>query len=208
VAFVEPGRLDIRQHRLNEAGVAEQFRRNCGVRFQSKRTIVAFRRIRGNQLSQPRAERGWSAEDRLREASEVLGGSGGYWMGRIGGRSLLVRYGHLIHLDADRLLRTEKYFERHGMKTVFFARFIALLRIFGSILAGVAHMPFPTFSVVNMLGGVIWATTFSALGFVFGKNLPLLDDYIEEISIGVTVVLVVAGAVYWWRRRKTPTEPA
>jgi membrane protein DedA with SNARE-associated domain len=136
----------------------------------------------------------------------VLGGSGGYWLGRIGGRGLLVRYGHLIHLDADRLLRTEKYFERHGMKTVFFARFIALLRIFGSIFAGIAHMPFATFSIVNLLGGFIWAVTFSTLGYLFGKNLPLLDDYLFEVTVAVTVILVVAALVYWWRRRTTQNE--
>ncbi len=136
----------------------------------------------------------------------VVGGSGGYWVGRIGGRGMLVRYGHLIRLDSERLLRTEQYFERHGAKTVFFARFIALLRIFGCILAGVAHMPFPTFSAVNLLGGLVWAVTFSSLGFVFGKNLPLLDDYLGEISIAVSVILVVAALVYWRHRRKSSRE--
>lgn len=132
----------------------------------------------------------------------VLGGSGGYWVGRIGGRGLLVRQGHWIRLDADRLARTEKYFERHGMKTVFLARFVALLRIFGSLMAGVAHMPFPTFSAVNFAGGLLWAVTFSAVGFVFGKNLSKLDDYLGEISIVLSVLVVVGYLVYRWREQK------
>ena len=133
----------------------------------------------------------------------VLGGSSGYWIGRAGGRDLLIRYGHLIRLSPERLLRTERYFDRHGAKTVFFARFVALLRIFGSLLAGVAHMPFPSFSMVNLTGGFLWAATFSALGYLFGKNLSVLDDYVTEISLAVLVVLVIAALVYWRRARRT-----
>ena len=134
----------------------------------------------------------------------VLGGSGGYWVGRLGGRGLLVRYGHLIRLDADRLARTEAYFQRHGAKTVFVARFIALLRIFGSLMAGVAHMPFPTFSIVNLAGGALWAATFSAVGYFFGKNLSLLDQYLGRISIGVLVLVIAGFLVYRSRRADKP----
>ena len=133
----------------------------------------------------------------------VLGGSGGYWVGRLGGRGLLVRHGHWVRLDADRLARTEKYFERHGAKTVFFARFVALLRIFGSLMAGVAHMPFPTFTVVNFAGGLLWAVTFSTVGFMFGKNLSTLDDYLGEISIVLSVLVVAGFLVYRWRENKS-----
>ena len=129
----------------------------------------------------------------------ILGGSGGYWLGRVGGRSLLERYGHLLRLDAQRLARTEAYFERHGVKTVFFARFVALLRIFGSLMAGVAHMPFPTFSVVNAVGGLLWAVTLSAVGYLFGRNLHKLDDYLGEVGIVLSVLVVIGYVYYRWR---------
>ena len=132
----------------------------------------------------------------------VLGGSGGYWVGRLGGRGLLVRHGRWIRLDAARLARTESYFKRHGAKTVFVARFVALLRIFGSLMAGVAHMPFPTFTAVNFAGGLLWAVTFSAAGFVFGKNLSRLDDYLAEISIALSVLAVIGFLVYRWREKR------
>ena len=131
----------------------------------------------------------------------VLGGSGGYWIGRVGGRSLLDRYGHLLRLDAKRMAKTEAYFERHGVKTVFFARFVALLRIFGSLMAGVAHMPFATFSAVNFAGGLLWAVTFSALGFLFGKNLSKLDDYLGEVGLVMSALVVVGYLVYRWREQ-------
>ena len=131
----------------------------------------------------------------------VLGGSGGYWIGRVSGRSLLDRYGHLLRLDAKRMAKTEAYFERHGIKTVFFARFVALLRIFGSLMAGVAHMPFATFSAVNFAGGLLWAVTFSALGFLFGKNLSKLDDYLGEVGLVMSALVVVGYLVYRWREQ-------
>lgn len=131
----------------------------------------------------------------------VLGGSGGYWIGRAGGRGLLVRHGHLIRLDGERLARTEAYFARHGVKTVFFARFVALLRIFGSIMAGVAHMSFATFSAVNFVGGLLWAATFSAVGFLFGKNLSTLDHYLGQIGLVLSVLVVVGYLAYRWREQ-------
>ena len=131
----------------------------------------------------------------------VLGGSGGYWIGRVGGRGLLVRYGHLLRLDDKRLARTEAYFARHGAKTVFLARFVALLRIFGSLMAGVAHMPFPTFTAVNFAGGLLWATTFSAVGFLFGRNLSKLDDYLGHIGLALSAVVVVGYLAYRWREQ-------
>jgi membrane protein DedA with SNARE-associated domain len=133
----------------------------------------------------------------------VLGGSGGYWIGRIGGRGLLVRHGHWVRLTPERLVHAEEYFARHGAATVFFSRFLALLRIFGALIAGVAHMPFAKFSAVNLLGGLAWSATFSALGFVFGKNIDLLDDYIAEFSIAMTVIVAIAVFVWWRRRRRT-----
>src|SRR5260221_584720 len=132
----------------------------------------------------------------------VLGGSGGYWIGRIGGRELLVRHGDFFRLTPERLHRTEVYFARHGASTVFFARFVALLRIFGCLFAGVAEMPFVSFSLVNLAGGVLWAATFSALGYLFGRNLPLLDAYIGRFSLLDSLIVVIAIAAYLIRRRR------
>jgi membrane protein DedA with SNARE-associated domain len=94
----------------------------------------------------------------------MVGGTGGYWLGRWRGKSLLARYGHWLWLNERRVERAESYFRRHGMKTVFFGRYIVLLRIIGSLLAGVMRMPFLRFSIVNLAGGTTWAVTFTILG--------------------------------------------
>ena len=132
----------------------------------------------------------------------MVGGTGGYWLGRWRGKSLLARYGHWLWLNERRVERAESYFRRHGMKTVFFGRYIVLLRIIGSLLAGVMRMPFLRFSLVNLAGGTTWAVTFTILGYLFGENLPRLHRHLGEAALVVTVVAIGAGIIYWTRVRR------
>jgi membrane protein DedA with SNARE-associated domain len=132
----------------------------------------------------------------------VVGGTGGYWLGRWRGKTWLARYGHWIWLNERRVQRAESYFRMHGMKTVFFGRYIVLLRIIGSVLAGAMHTPFVRFSIVNFAGGVLWAATFTMLGYLFGENLPRLHRHLGEAALAVTVVTIVAGSIYWMRLRR------
>jgi membrane protein DedA with SNARE-associated domain len=131
-------------------------------------------------------------------AGTVVGGTGGYWLGRWRGTALLARYGHWVWLNERRVQRAESYFRRHGMKTVFFGRYVVLLRIIGSLLAGMMHMPFLRFSIVNLAGGALWAVTFTVLGYLFGENLPRLHRHLGEAALVVTVV-AIAGIIYWTR---------
>ena len=101
--FVETGRLDIGQHRFNEGRVAEQLRRNCGVRFYSKRAMVTLRRVCRNQLAQSRAQGCGPAEDFLGETSEVLGG---FRQIREQMPNLRILRSVLLHLVDQRLIRT------------------------------------------------------------------------------------------------------
>jgi hypothetical protein len=71
VGFVEGGRFHVREHAADQRFISKKFRRNCGVRLQSKRTMVSLRCIRGNKLSQTGTERRRTSQDLLREPSEV-----------------------------------------------------------------------------------------------------------------------------------------
>src|SRR3989442_7173312 len=130
----------------------------------------------------------------------VIGDNGGYWIGRKGGIALVRRYGRRIHLNESQLDRARGFFERHGPKTVFIGRFIALLRTWVAVLAGTARMPYGSFMFYNALGGVCWAVMFGTLGFVFGRNLPRLEHYIGQASLaGALLVALVVGLVLGWR---------
>jgi len=136
-------------------------------------------------------------------AGAILGDNAGYWLGRKGGIALVHRYGRHVGLDDAKLQRVHGFFERHGAKTIFIGRFVALLRSWAAALAGVACMPYHTFTLYNALGGITWAAVFGSLGYVFGRNLPLLERYVGQASLalvllGALVVLLWLGA-RWFR---------
>src|SRR6266850_338061 len=137
-------------------------------------------------------------------AAAILGDNAGYWIGRKGGLRFLQRYGRVLHVDEAKMERARRFFDRHGAKTVFIGRFIALLRTWAAVLAGVAGMPYRTFMLYNALGAVCWAVVFGALGYGFGRNLPQLEHYIGQASLaGALLVALVVGLVFGWRWLET-----
>jgi membrane protein DedA with SNARE-associated domain/membrane-associated phospholipid phosphatase len=130
----------------------------------------------------------------------VLGLSTGYWIGWRGGTALVARHGRWIGLTAQRLEKTHRFFEQHGAKTVLLGRFVAFIRSFVGIFAGVSRMSFRTFTIYNVIGGCVWVTVFSALGYVFGRNLPRLVHYIGRVSLLLAILIaLVVGVVMLWR---------
>ncbi len=133
-------------------------------------------------------------------AAAIIGDNGGYWIGREGGIALVRRYGRVLHLNESHLERAHAFFERHGPKTVFIGRFIALLRTWAAVLAGAGHMPYGTFMLYNAFGAVCWSVIFGTLGYVFGRNLPQLEHYVGQASLaGVLLVALVVGLALGWR---------
>jgi len=105
----------------------------------------------------------------------MVGDNVGYWIGREGGLRFVRRYGRMLHIRGTAIERAHAFFERHGAKTVFFGRFIALLRAWAAVLVGVSSMPYGVFTVYNALGGSVWSVLFGTLGYLFGQNLPKLE---------------------------------
>jgi membrane-associated protein len=137
-------------------------------------------------------------------AAAITGDNTGYWLGRLGGRRLLHRL-PLIRNAVERLLpRAERFFHRHGAKTVFVARFIALLRITAAWMAGISHMPWRRFFLFDAAGGILWATAVSVIAYYFGRAAAnAITHYGVYAAVGIAVV-VAAGfvALQVWERRK------
>jgi len=139
-------------------------------------------------------------------AGAVIGDNIGYWLGREGGRRLIYRYAWMAR-QADRIMpRAERFFEKHGPKAVFFARFFGGVRVTGAWMAGITRMPWWKFLVWNALGGVVWATGVGLISFFAGKAVA---DAIARygayggITIGALLVLVVVAFHLVRRRAET-----
>jgi membrane protein DedA with SNARE-associated domain len=136
-------------------------------------------------------------------AAAIVGDNVGYWLGRRGGRGLINRWGFARRYADKALPPSERFFKKHGAKTVFFGRFIAILRVTAAWLAGISHMPWWRFFMWNAAGGIVWAVGVSVLAYVAGKAVA---DTISHYGLYGVIGLLVVGALLflalrYWRNR-------
>ena len=141
-------------------------------------------------------------------AAAIVGDNGGYWIGRTGGRSLLTRWSWLRRFSDRVLPHSERFFKRHGPKTVFFARFITGLRVTGAWMAGISHMTWWRFLLWNALGGIVWATGVGLVAYYFGRAAADAIGHYGLIGAGgvVAVALLAIGVFHLWKRRMWRSE--
>ncbi len=132
----------------------------------------------------------------------ILGDNLGFYIGRRGGRRLAERHGPKVGLTAKRLKQFDRFFDRHGAKTVFVARFITGLRVFCAILAGASDMPWPTFIFYNATGAVVWSITIAAAGYSLAYSWETLERWIGRSGLIALAVVVGAGVIVWLRQRR------
>ena len=140
-------------------------------------------------------------------AAAIIGDNGGYWVGRHWGRRLLTRWKRLQRFSERVLPPAERFFARHGDKTVFIARFVAILRFTVAWMAGVAHMRWWRFLAFNAAGGICWATLVALLAYYLGRAVA--DAFNQYGLIGAGAILAVAAAVLvvvHMVRRRVATE--
>lgn len=121
----------------------------------------------------------------------IIGDTGGYWVGRKFGIALLRRYGKVFRFEEEKLVKAEEFFAKHGEKTVFFGRFVPVGRIFSAVLAGVGRMHYRRFLAWNASGGIVWATLMGSLGYIFGHNLPLIENIVQKGGLALLIGLIV-----------------
>jgi membrane protein DedA with SNARE-associated domain len=134
-------------------------------------------------------------------AAAIIGDNIGYSIGRYGGAKLLLRYGHKVHLHEGRLKIGIWLFRRHGGKVVFWGRFVSILRTWAAFLAGANHMEWRRFLVFNAAGGIVWATLYGVVYYVFGATLKKLSTTID-VTIGIASVVILVAFVVWTRRKE------
>lgn len=136
----------------------------------------------------------------------ILGDNLGYLLGRRGGRALLVRKGRFSRHRRHAVATADRFFARHGAKTIFLGRWITGVRVVAAVMAGAANMPWRTFLLYNTLGAVAWAATIASATALLG---PVIVGVIY--AAGVAVVgggAILAGTRAWWRRRRNDADAA
>jgi membrane protein DedA with SNARE-associated domain len=136
----------------------------------------------------------------------AVGDQIGYWVGRIGGRPFVLRWGKYVFIAPERLERAERFFTRHGGKAVFLARFITGLRVFGALVAGTSRMPWAKFSLYNVLGGTAWATAAVSLGYFLWASIGLVEHWVGRFSLLLVATLVLAVLLRWAYRKAMRTR--
>jgi membrane-associated protein len=136
-------------------------------------------------------------------AAATAGDSLGFAIGYYGGRPLLDRYQKALRIKPAAIAGGEQIFARYGAATVFFARFVAGLRVIAGPLAGVLRMPWRRFVIFNFLGATVWVTVISSAGYLFGKHWERFSAAVTQVNTGLLVAAAAGVAVFWWRRRRT-----
>jgi len=128
-------------------------------------------------------------------AGAIVGDNLGYWLiGRLGGRALFERWGWLRRYSERVLPNAERLMARHGAKTVFFGRFIAILRFTAAWIAGLGRMHWWKFLFWNALGGIAWATGVGLAAYYGGRAAAdAISRYGIYAALGVAVLVVLAA---------------
>jgi membrane protein DedA with SNARE-associated domain len=139
-------------------------------------------------------------------SAAIIGDNVGYWIGRTGGRKLLERWGPVRRYAERAIPPGERFFEKHGGKTVFIGRFVAVLRVTAAWLAGITHMSWWRFFLWNAAGGIVWATGVSLLAYYFGKAAA---DAVQTYGVYalIAIVVVVVIGFFGMRLLKNRVEP-
>ena len=129
----------------------------------------------------------------------VLGDTVNYWIGHKVGPKVFheekSRFFRKEYLD-----RTHAFYEKHGGKTIIFARFIPIIRTFAPFVAGIGSMSYPKFLLYNIVGGIAWVLSFVYAGFYFG-NIPIVKRNFTLVILAIIILSMMPGVIEYLRHR-------
>jgi len=129
----------------------------------------------------------------------VVGSVPAYYLGMYGGRPLIEKYGKYILMSRHDLDMADRWFQRHGEATVFFARLLPVIRTFIAFPAGVARMEMKRFIAYTFAGSLPWCLGLAYIGMVMGERWPVLREYFHKFDLLIGAA-IVAGIVWYVRR--------
>jgi membrane protein DedA with SNARE-associated domain len=136
-------------------------------------------------------------------SSAIIGDNAGYWLGRRFGREVLEARGPFHQHRVKLIAAGDRFFNRHGPKAVFFARWVALVRFAAAWLAGINEMRFREFFFWNAMGGISWGVTYGLVGYFAGSAAAnAITSFGVYAAVGLVVLVVALYAVLKLRARR------
>jgi membrane protein DedA with SNARE-associated domain len=142
----------------------------------------------------------------INSVAALLGSGICYWIGVVGGKPFLVKYGKFFLIRQHDLARTEAFFARHGKTTILIGRFLPVIRHVISVPAGIARMPLRGFFLQTFLGSTIWGGALILLGYSVGAHWETFAKTLKRVDLLLGTILVLAlvalGIRFVVRRRR------
>ena len=136
----------------------------------------------------------------------ILGDQSGYFLGYRAGPSIFKRPDSLV-FKQEYVARTQAFYEKHGGKTLIYAKFVPIVRTFAPFMAGVGRMKYSRFLSFNIFGGIGWVLSMTLAGYNLG-GVPAIRRNFEKVVIGIVLVSVLPMIVHYLRSRMTAEERA
>ena len=135
----------------------------------------------------------------LLSVAAIIGDTVNYWSGSIIGPKIFSKE-RVRFLNKEYLERTHAFYERHGGKTIVFARFIPIIRTFAPFVAGIGKMRYGYFLTYNLVGGIAWVAMFIFGGYYFG-NIPIVKNNFTLVIIAIIVISTLPPVIEYFRHK-------
>jgi membrane protein DedA with SNARE-associated domain len=133
----------------------------------------------------------------------VVGSAILYWIGALGGRPLLLKYGKYILISPHHIEMADRWFAEKGEATAFFSRLLPVVRTFISLPAGIARMNFGKFILYTFFGALVWSTALAAGGYVAGANWEEFRNKMRPFDYPIAAAVLIVLIVFFVRGRQT-----
>jgi len=129
----------------------------------------------------------------------ILGDTINYWIGHFIGERAYT--GEIKWIKKEYIDRTHAFFEKHGGKTIFLARFVPIIRTFAPFVAGVGRMSYGYFFSFNVIGGIVWVNVFLFAGYFFG-NIPFIKHNFSIVILAIIFISLIPVFYEAWKARR------
>ena len=138
----------------------------------------------------------------------LIGSIAAYWVGYTGGRAFLDKYGKYVLIRRRDIDKSDAFFRKYGDWTVFFGRWLPIVRTFISLPAGIARMNFPKFCVFTFVGALPFCYLLAWAGTKLGQHWDQVHTWLQKADVAVTVVLAVLFGLWLWHHLRPEADEA